>query len=243
MPAFALAFTSALGLLVGPAPSRGPALHTARSAHVRLCAPDAGDLQLREAASRVVAAAAQFGSEQAEAAAAWVDQALTAGGAARDGTDLLETQLTIFEECLVDYDDDDGPAKCQELDDALASLERHLMAAASTTPAEPVFAVFDNSKLDRACTRVRTAASKFGPEQTKVTEAWLAEVRKKRTSPTGLLESQAALFDECLLDEDGSSSRCREMEESLTALQASLGIAGKIVSTRDLLPKPVERSE
>jgi len=241
MPSIALAFlTSALGLIV-PAPLRGspPALHAPRSAHIRLCAaPDAGDIRLRAAAARVVAAAEQFGSEQAEAAKAWVNEAMTAGGAASDGSELLETQLSIFDECLLD--DDDGGAKCKELDAALSSLEQHLMAAASTTPAEAVFAVFGNSKLDRAAARVRTAASKFGPEQRKVAEAWLAEVRKTgAVNPTGLLESQVALFGECLLDEDGGIARCQELQESLNALQASLGIRGTIVSTRDLLPKPV----
>lgn len=235
---FALAlFSSALGLIV-PAPLRAPALHvSARSAHVVLCAPGAGDLQLQKAAARAIAAAEQFASDQAEAVAAWVDQAMRS---ASDGSELLEAQLSIFEECIVD--DEDGGAKCEELDAALTNLEQHLMAAASTTPAEPVFAVFGNSKLDRACARVRTAASKFGPEQLKAAEAWLALVRDKgAANPAGLLESQEALFGECLLDEDGCSSRCLELQESLNALQASLGIRGKIVSTKDLMPKPAPR--
>merc|ERR1719305_596701 len=101
---------------------------------------------------------------------------------------MLETQLSIFEECLVDAED--GGAKCKELDAALGSLEQHLVAAASTTPAEAFFAVFGNSQVDRAAARVRTAAAKFGPEQGKLAAAWVATVRKTGAAdPAGLLET------------------------------------------------------
>ena len=207
----------------------------------RMCAPlDAGDLELQEAARRVIAAAKQFGIPQEEAAAAWVDDALR--GRAADGSELLSQQLSLFEGCLLDGEDDGSVDRCKELDDALGALEHHLMAAATQTPAESFFAVFGKSKVDRAAARVRAAATKFGPAQGKVAAAWVAEVRRNgQVDPVRLLEAQEALFGECLLDEDGGSSRCRELSESLSALQASLGVRGSIISTRDLLPKPEAR--
>ena len=77
------------------------------------------------------------------------------------------------------------------------------------------------------------AASKFGPEQKKVAAAWVSDVRASGSiNPAQLLEQQVALFGECLLDEDGGGSeRCQELQDALGALQAGLGVRGKIVPT------------
>ena len=92
--------------------------------------------------------------------------------------------------------------------------------------------VFGDSKMERAASRVRVAAGKFGPEQSKAASEWIAEVKKTNGGdPTTLLESQELIFGECLLDEDGCSLRCFELQESLNALQECLGIRGSIVST------------
>ena len=116
-----------------------------------------------------------------------------------------------------------------------------LHAPTVAPPAAAAFAgIFGTSKVDRAAARVRKAAAAFGPEQKRVAELWTADVRSNcAANPTALLQGQVALFGECLLDEDGCSARCQELQESLDALQASLGIRGKIVSTRDLMPEPV----
>ena len=226
---------SALGLMIS-APLRASLAPTQRSPLIFLCTPGPGDVQLREAARRVVAAAEAFGSTQAEVATTWVNQVMMEDGVPMDSAQLLETQLSLFDECLIS--DEDGAVKCKELDAALGELEGHLMAAASATPAEQFFSIFGTSKLDRAAARVRSAANKFGPEEGKAAEDWIVQVREQGAAdPAGLLESQMALFGECLLDEGGTSARCQELEESLQALQVSLGIRGMIVSTRDLIPE------
>ena len=215
----------ALAFVVPPPPSLS--LH--RSAPITMVAPGAGDLKLQEAAARGKAAAAAFGDVQQEAASKWVDQAMmpTPG---TDAMKLLETQHSLFEECVID--DEDGWDNCKELDAALTDLEGHLMQASRTTPAEAFFAVFGDSKMERAASRVRVAAGKFGPEQSKAASEWIAEVKKTNGGdPTTLLESQELIFGECLLDEDGCSLRCFELQESLNALQECLGIRGSIVST------------
>ena len=238
------ALVLSLGLLV-PSPSVLRAPVALRASPIALCAPeaDAGDLSLYRSAARVVLAAKQFGGKHAEAAAQWVDSVMSP--TTLDGNKLLESQLELFEECIID-DEEDGGDKCKELDAALTELEGHLMAAAATTPVEGTFAVFGqgNGNFDRAAARVRAAAEKFGPEQAKAAAVAVAEVREVRAAnPVGLLESQESLFGECLLDENGCSMRCKELQESLDALQASLGISGSVVKTSGLLPMPVEAEE
>merc|ERR1712196_564181 len=57
-------------------------------------------------------------------------------------------------------------------------------------------------------------------------------------NPAALLEQQVSLFGECKLEEDGSgSARCRELQDALSALQASLGGGGRVVSLRGLMPE------
>ena len=48
------------------------------------------------------------------------------------------------------------------------------------------------------------------------------------------LEAQEALFGECLIDDDGGDSKCRELQDSLAAMQSALGVRGKVVSTASL---------
>mmetsp|Transcript_25428 Transcript_25428/g.64629 ORF Transcript_25428/g.64629 Transcript_25428/m.64629 type:complete len:227 (+) Transcript_25428:41-721(+) len=177
-----------------------------------------GEDPIKIAANRVVRAAEQFGSTQGAAAADWVKAVTRAKGADFDANSLLEQQLQLFEECIID---EDGDGNCQELDTALSDLET-LMASGALKGAQ----------LERAVTRVRMSAAKFGPEQERVAIAWADAVRDGSCSnPAALLESQSALFDECLVDEDGGPERCIELEESLAALQLALGVGGRVVST------------
>ena len=220
-----IALVSAAALLPEPK-LRGPVLRPAQQRSARIQLLDA-DARLQEAAARVLAAAQSFGSPQAEAAAAWVDEAMAAGGTASDGTKLLESQLSLFEECLLDGDDDGS--RCRELDAALGALERQLMM--SSAARAKAFSAFASSRFDRAAARVCSASSKFGPEQSTAASAWLAKVRKTgAANPAALLESQDAAFGECLLDEAGGSARCEELQDSLNALHASLGLRGKIAA-------------
>lgn len=204
-----------------------------RVLHVLLCVPS-DDTKIQEAAARVIEAAKQFGSTQGEVAASWVEEAIAAGDAAKNTSELLQRQMVLFEECLVD--DDDGMAKCKELDMALTDLERMTLSGNARA--------FDSSKFERASARVRTAAVKFGAEQGKMAEIWVEAIRNPEggaINPAGLLEQQVLLFGECLVDDNAGPARCQALEESLNALQASIGLRGQVVSTSGLMPKPSDK--
>jgi hypothetical protein len=187
---------------------------------------DDNEAILRKAALRVVTAAKPFGSEQEAQARAWVDEAIESDASTVDIDTLLAKQLTLFEECLID---DEG-GKCKELDAALTALESQLKV---TNVAKGIKVPFETVKLERALARVRKAAGKFGTEQARYVAAWTDQVRATRSAnPAGLLAQQSALFDECVIDEDGS--QCQELEESLATLQAALGVRGQVVSTAAL---------
>jgi len=143
-----------------------------------------------------------------------------------DDAGLLDQQMALFEECLIE-----DSAKCMELDQALTLLETQLKQSEGQLDA--LVGIFGQSKLDRASARVLKAASKFGPEQEKIAQLWVDEVRRsgEEVNPLALLEQQTSLFGECLLDEDGGSSRCDELNEALGALQLCLGVRGRVVST------------
>jgi hypothetical protein len=190
-----------------------------------LCTSDSAADVKTDAAMRVVRAAELFGDTQADSAKAWVAEALA--GKHDDTSELLEQQSALFEECIIG--DDDG-AKCKELDLALAGLEEHLNAGRKDLA---------DKKTDRAAARVRIAASRFGESHAAVAEAWVADaIASGAANPTLLLQTQFALFDECLIDEDGSSARCFELQEALSAFQAGLGVGGRVVSTRGFMPIP-----
>ena len=161
----------------------------------------------------------QFGKAQAVAATAWVERALSLDpDASRDTDGLFLQQLTLFEGCLLD--DADGGAKCKELDAALTELEM-AMESGATEEKSARFNLF-GSRADRAAARVRNAASKFGLEQKKGADAWVKRVLAGEVTSEGLLEQQVALFGECMLSEDGSPSKCEELQEALAALQEAL---------------------
>jgi len=198
---------------------------------------DEPELRVRAAAIRVVAAANKFGEAQGEAAAEWVTDAMSSRFGKVDCAALLGKQMALFEECLLD---EDGGAKCKELDVALAGLEEQLKKDASGPVSE-----FGNAKLDRAAARVRAAAAKFGPDHRKMADVWMADVRANRKlNPAALLEEQLALFGECLLDYDGDGgpARCKELEEALAALQAGLGVGGRVVPTGKFSSSDVSNS-
>lgn len=75
-----------------------------RAAHLSLCAEADPEAKLRDAAARVVQAAAQFGEGQGKAAAEWVNEAISARSGESgemDMSELMEKQMALFDECLV----------------------------------------------------------------------------------------------------------------------------------------------
>jgi len=126
---------------------------------------------------------------------------------------------------------------CQELDQALTVLETQLKQD-TDGPVEAFAGVVVKSKFNRAEARVLAAAAKFGSEQERIAEVWVSEVRNQPAmNPAHFLEAQATLFGECILDDDGGSERCKELQAALGALQVSAGVRGKVVSTSALRAK------
>merc|ERR1719337_202791 len=113
-----------------------------------------------------------------------------------DKAGLLGKQMALFDECLLEES-----GKCEELDRALTSLEMQLQQG-EAGPVDALVGLFGQSKLDRASARVRTAAAKFGAEQGKIADLWLADLRKRDRAidPLELLEQETLLFGECLAD-------------------------------------------
>ena len=225
---------SASAFVVVPATGHAARPCATFSPSIALCA-EAPDDRLERAAMAVVKAASLFGAEQELAATAWVEEAVRSDAGSADPSALLERQLALFEECVLDGEGD----ACGELDAALTDLEGQLLLnTAGIEEAGPVRRLtraFGLSKLDRALARVRKAASKYGSDQQRFADAWTRKVRETRSgNPARFLEAQEALFGECLIDEDGGDSKCRELQDSLAAMQSALGVRGKVVSTAAL---------
>lgn len=198
--------------------------------------PENAPSETEAASQRVLLAAATFGKDQGDAAADWVAKAISLDpNAPRDSKSLMSSQLMFFEECLLD--DDDGGAKCKELDVALTELEASIEGLPQSHPSKQLR--FGENQLDRAGARLLKAAAKFGPKRQKVAADWIKKTRYDRnksrrkaakggkTVPLAksesLLAEQLKLFGECLLDESGSNMKCIELEDALTALRAALG--------------------
>ena len=83
---------------------------------------------------------------------------------------------------------------------------------------------------------MKKAAARFGTMQEKAADAWLDGVKASgAANPTLLLQAEVALFGECGLDENGDAASCRELTDAIGALQSSLGVGGKVVSTRGIM--------
>ena len=77
-----------------------------------------------------------------------------------------------------------------------------------------------------AATKVRDAATRFGPSQKDAANAWIKQVTAGTTaeavSPAyrdDLLTQKITLFGECLLSEDGTPSDCELLEQALTEVR------------------------
>ena len=162
---------------------------------------------------RVKRAAAQFGSSQEEAASAWAEWALS--GESPSANALLEQEVALFTECLLDADE----AKCQELDAALQEMEALLDERGKGAIADFMTSV----KQRVASSRVRNAASRFGPEQATAAAAWVEQAAATGEHDTSdLLEKKVALFEECTVTDAVDSGKCNELEEALEEMTGLL---------------------
>ena len=119
----ALAFTPGVPLRADLTAMRS-ALHVRPACAIEMSANKFKKTPADAAAAKVVAAAGKFGSAQKDAAKMWVEQATSKGEV--DADSLLKTQLTLFEECLVD--DDDGGAKVRGARAITSSRRAHIHA-------------------------------------------------------------------------------------------------------------------
>lgn len=212
----------AFGLVLPTAHVATPLARVAR-AHVFALTPDDA---IDAAAARVIFAAKQFGSAKEAAAIAWCNEAMSSEEVTRE---LVNKQLELFDECLLD----DSAGKCKELDMSLGELEKAMNQKASAW-----------SKFDRAAARLRKAAAHFGTEPTAAANLFISGARREGAiNPALLLQVQDDLFGACLLDETGSSERCVELQDAITAVQASIGVRGQVVSTKGFMPSPVEDAD
>jgi len=174
---------------------------------------------LEAAGERVRKAASKFGPTQGRAASEWVEKAIGLDPDAPRSTDsLLSTQLALFEECLLDDDGD----KCADLDEALTDLESNLGKAKGS--------FLQRNRFERAGSRLKAAAGKFGPEQTKAAAMWIRQTRSGEATKAdaSLLEQQVALFGECLVEDgEGGSKKCKDLQEALSALLEALDAEDK----------------
>lgn len=215
-----------IGLLVA-----GPALlPTARNAPVRAHAPrravqptcvaaTAEEKALLAASKKVTLAAKKFGPTQGKVAQDWVEEAISAGG--KSGDELMAMQLALFEECSLD----DESGRCKDLSEAIEALT----SAVADRKANPRSDEFDfafasgATPIQEAATKLRSAATLFGPEQKSAADVWIKKITSgAETSGAGLLEEQVVLFGECVLSEGSTPSNCQQLETALAELQSAI---------------------
>ena len=208
---------------------RCPSLATApRSALVQpvMVAKSAEDKALLASSKKVVMIAKRFGVAQGKGAQAWVEQAVKGGDAGTES--LVNMQLALFEECALD--DDSG--KCKQLTAAMEEM----VTAVEKRSSSPFFkdgilrpssfgVAIAPTAVQKAATKLRNAAAKFGPEQKAVADAWIKKAARGDLSDaagSALLEEQITLFGECVLSEDGTPNNSQLLTEALESFQDAL---------------------
>uniref|UniRef100_A0A7S2HUX5 Uncharacterized protein n=1 Tax=Haptolina brevifila TaxID=156173 RepID=A0A7S2HUX5_9EUKA len=180
-----------------------------------------GDAATMDAAANVLKASKRFGKAQVGAAQDWIEKAL----AGETAENLMEQKLALFDQCQVD----DSSGVCKELDAALTALEE-LSSARGGVKAKPrsasaIFdAMFNADPVQKAVARVKKAAGAFGPEQKKAADVWIEKTMAREVTDGGasLLNEQVLLFGECLLSEDGTPSKCEDLQQALTDMQSAM---------------------
>jgi len=210
-----------------PVPTR-PSLATApRSALVQhtMVAKTPEEKALLATSKKVVMIAKRFGVAQGKGAQAWVEQAVKGGDARTES--LVNMQLALFEECSLD----DESGKCKQLTAAMEEMVTAVEKRSSSSfykdgilkPSSFSVAIAPTD-VQKAANKLRDAASKFGPEQKAVADAWIKKAASGDVSDAGctLLEEQITLFGECVLSEDGTPSNCQLLTEALESFQGAL---------------------
>jgi len=227
---------AALSLLLVPASAFAPPASLAAAPRIAvvqrqviMVAKSEEDKQLLAASKKVVLIAKRFGVAQGKGAQAWIEQAVKGGDARTES--LINMQLALFEECSLD----DESGKCKQLTEAMAEMTEAVAKRKETSffkdgvlKPSALSRQFGTTAVQAAATKLRTAATKFGPEQKAVADAWIKKAASGDVSDAGctLLEEQITLFGECVLSEDGTPSNCQLLTEALESFQEALDASG-----------------
>lgn len=199
----------------------GPFMLATRT--IETTAEDTVEMRKKAAATAIKdirKAAALFGPAQKDAADAWLEKTVSGGGFSTEA--LWTHKVQLFDECKIE---DDGSSNCQALDAALVDLQSGLQAVSDSADKTGTKKSLAKNQLNKAKLALRSAATKFGPSQRKLADAWLERALKGENEES-LIEESLALFGECELSEEGFKSRnkCERLSKALTALQDALGV-------------------
>ena len=87
----------------------------------------------------------------------------------------------------------------------------------------------DEKKLDAAQKKLRKAAAMFGKEQKEAADKWLDKtLTTGGFSSSELLQQKITLFDECTINDDGSSN-CMALDDALVDLQDAMAAQDALV--------------
>jgi len=217
---------SALVPVSGPACSVRSVPTVRRAVQPSLIAKSQEERALLAASKNVMQIARKFGYTQGVAAQDWVEASIKSKTANTDK--LMQMQLTLFDECSVD----DESGRCQALSEAIDAMKGAVVAkaAAAETSKKGFKLNLGPSELQVAATKVRDAATRFGPSQKEAANAWIKQVTTGMSTEGGvasefredLLTQKITLFGECLLSEDGSPSDCEKLDKALTEFQEAI---------------------
>lgn len=220
-------FVLSTAIAFAPPAQLGLARAVAPRASQPVCIVTSEDKALLAASKRVTMIAKRFGPTQGKAAQKWVEDALQ--GSSTSSAVLMEQQLALFDECSVD----DESGRCKALSEAIdAMISAVAEKKTLDLPANEKLAakwrqqkLFGTTPIQAAATKLRTAATKFGPEQKAAADAWIKKAASGEATyadGNALLSGKVMLFGECVLSEGSSPSNCQLLETALTELQDAL---------------------
>lgn len=194
-----------------------------RRAPPMVCVLTEEEKALLTTSKRVTMIAKRFGTTQGRAAQAWVEEAIRTRSTNTES--LMEMQLALFDECKLD----DG-GKCKELSDAIDMMSAAVEERKQLPYNEKLAAswrqqrLFGQSPIQDAATKVREAATKFGPEQKLAADEWIKKAARGGAEGSALLDGQVMLFGECVLSDGpgNSPSNCQLLSQTLEDLQLQL---------------------
>ena len=83
-------------------------------------------------------------------------------------------------------------------------------------------------QVEAAASSLRRAAAKFGPAQREAADEWLAKTMAGGGfSSAALLQQKVLLFEQCTINDDGSSN-CLALDEALVDLQGAMAGLGEV---------------